>query len=269
MMSRKMIVLLAVLVIVAAATYVGFLWFGGKTRAIDQILRKYEFTELDPPSTLAPPGTLVVVNKEHPLVIGVICGSSEALGDKLTDAVLSSGSSSSKEAEELTGSFRLGAENKTRLAGEADSKFVKRITLTLSDVKLLELPDSAVFQLIGNRKDSCVKALEFRQKRNSKVSMIKAVIQANVVYQIDFEGNLDTSAKAQIRERIAGNLGLKIRDQSQDTIQGNGLHWGVRDDESLATISLTHPPVTGAHVRPRVLPVDRSAAVIRESEEDK
>jgi hypothetical protein len=60
-MSRKTIITSIVLVATAAGTYVAFMVFGGKTRTIDQILQKYEFTELDPPSTLAPPGTLVVV----------------------------------------------------------------------------------------------------------------------------------------------------------------------------------------------------------------
>lgn len=258
----------AVLVAVVAGTYVTFMVFGGKTRTIDHILEKYEFTELDPPSTLSPPGTLVVVNKEHPLVIGVICASSESLGDKFSGKVLTSSSSSSKEAEQLTGSFQLGGESQTRLAGQADSKFVKKVTLTLSDVKLMELPDSVVFQFIADRKDSCAKALEFRRKHNLKVSMIKAVIQANVVYRVDFEGNLDTTAKSRITEHIAENLGLKTQDGSEDTIQGSGLYWGVRDDESLATISPSHPPMTGAQVHPRILPVGRSGVVIRDSMED-
>src|SRR5580693_3412404 len=102
-MSRKTIIVSLVLVDVGVGTYVAFIVFGGKTRTVDHILQKYEFTELDPPSTLTPPGTLVVVNKAQPLVIGVICASSESLGARLTGAVLTSNSSSSKEAEELTG----------------------------------------------------------------------------------------------------------------------------------------------------------------------
>jgi hypothetical protein len=266
-MNRKLLVGLGGFAVTAIAAYIGVMLFGGKSRTIERMLQKYEFTELSPPSLLAPPGTLVTVKMEHPLVVAVVCPASESLGEQLADKLLNSTSSSSKEAEELTGSFRLGSENQTQLAGAADSKFVKRISLTLSDVRLIELPDSAVFQLIAQRKSDCWQALEFRKRQNAKVSMIKAVIQANVVYRVEFDGNLDTRQKARITKGIAGNLGLNLREQSDDSIQGTGLFWGVRDDESLASVSLSHPPVTGGEVHPRLLGVDRPATVAVEAHE--
>jgi hypothetical protein len=75
-MKRKTMIVVVTLVAVAAGTCVAFMVFGGESRTIDQILKKYEFTELDPPGTLAPPRTLVRVKQERPLVIGIICASS-------------------------------------------------------------------------------------------------------------------------------------------------------------------------------------------------
>jgi hypothetical protein len=126
----------------------------------------------------------------------------------------------------------------------------------------MEVPDSVVFQLIAERKDSCTKAIEFRQKQGQKITMIKSVIQASVLYRIDFEGGIDATARMQILQRIAGGMGLKVAERAQDTMEGDGLYWGVRDDESLAQISLNHPPATGAAKHPQALPVNRFAMLM-------
>lgn len=268
-MTRRIVIAFVCAATIAAGVYLAVLNIGGRTRTVESILRKYQFTELSPPSTLSPPGTLVTVIKDRPLVVGVICPPSESLGDELPAGLLISDSSTSKEAEELTGSFSLAGGSKEQLGGEIDSKFVKKIAVTLSNVKLIEIPDSVVFHLIARRKDSCAKAIRFRQQNNQTISMIKSVIQANALYKIEFDGGLDATSRARITLQIASAMGLKINEHSEDTIEGNGLYWGVRDDESLATISPDHPPATGAAMHPRALPFDRSVSVRRDVEEPK
>jgi hypothetical protein len=265
-MGSRTAIIVAVPVIAAVGLYLAFIFLGGRTRTIEHILRSYQFTELNPPSTLSPPGTLVTVIKDDPLVVGVICTSSDALGDQLQASLLVSDSSSSKEAEQLTGKFNLAENGTAHMSGVVDSKYVKSISLTLSNVRLIEIPDSAVFELVGQRKDSCTEAVRLREQNRQRVSMIKSVIEANARYRVEFEGSLDTTTRTRISSQIASGMGLKMTAGSEDTIQGDGLYWGVRDDESLAAVSQSEPPRTGALEHFRLLPADRSASVMQDGE---
>jgi hypothetical protein len=266
-MARRGLVVFFGIVLVALGVYIAVFFLAGRTRTVEGILRKYQFTELSPPSTLSPPGTLVTVIKENPLVIGVICSPTEALGSQLGQALLTSDSSSSREAGELTGTFGVTAGRQRQLTAGIDSKYVKKIGLTLTEVKLIEIPDSAVFQLVTQRKDSCRKAIEFRRKRGQTISMIKSVIEANVLYSVEFETGLGAATRAEIVRRIASGMGMKVNGSSEDAIEGDGLYWGVRDDEALGGISVDRPPPTGAGKRQRILPIDGPGLVIRDADE--
>jgi len=265
-MSRRFLIAFVVIAVVFAAIFLIFLLFGGRTRSIRSVIQKYEFTELTPPSTLVPPGTIVTVIKEDPLVVGIICPAADALGPELQAKLLTSDSASSKQVAEFTGEFTLDASAQERITSDVDSRFIRNITVTLSNVKIIELPDSVVFDLIGSRKDGCSKALKFRSDKGQRVSMIKSVIQATAVYQVQFEGNMNADTRAQVTRGIAGTLGLTNGVKSDDTIQGDGLIWGVRDDVSLATISATAPPPTGAGTHPRALPTNKVAKVVSDAD---
>jgi hypothetical protein len=132
----------------------------------------------------------------------------------------------------------------------------------LSNVKLVELPDSVVFDLIGQRKSTCAKAIEFRRRNGQHVSIVKSVIQANARYKLQFAGGADAKTRADMTSRVAADLGLTANERAEGEIQGEGLFWGVRDDSSLATISYSQPPSTGARTDHKLLPTDRPAKVI-------
>jgi hypothetical protein len=260
-MARTIVIIFAAVVAVAIAVYVGTLIFAKRTKDLSVILQKYSFTALNPPSTLAPPGSLVTIIQDDPLVIGVICPGSESFGEHLREKLMSSESAMSEEARELTGQFKLDAANQQRLTADVGSQYVKSISVTLSNVRVIEIPDNVVFELIAQRKKSCQDAIEFRKKNGVKISVIKSVLQANALYKIDFDSSLDASAKLKIAHGIASTLGLTLGDKSEDTIKGDGLFWGVRDDASLATVSAITPPPTGAPARQRMLPVGKAAKV--------
>ena len=168
-MDRRIIIVVAAVAVVAAAVYIGFLRSGGRTRTITGVVQKYEFTELVPPSTLVPPGTLITVIKESPLIVGVICPPSESLGAGLQTKLLTSDSTSSKEVAELTGEFKVDASVQQQIISNNNSKYVKDISVVLSNVKIIEIPDSVVFELVSGRKDSCSKAMQFRREKGEKI----------------------------------------------------------------------------------------------------
>jgi hypothetical protein len=231
-------------------------------RSLHETLSKYAFTELEPPSTLVPPGTLVSVVQENPLVAGVICTSVDDLGSKLSSRLLTSDSAQSKEAKDLTGSFELDATYVDRVSGHVSGSRVRSVTVELSNVKVVELPDSAVFELVSDRSSPCKSAVAFRRGRGERVSMIKAVLSGDATYRVVFSSSVEASAKAKITKEIAASFGLKVGSNSDDSFGGTNLIWGVRDDQALATVSATQPPPTGARAPTRALPSGQTARVV-------
>ena len=94
--------------------------------------------------------------------------------------------------------------------------------------------------------------------------MIKASLQATAMYQVTFAERLDASARAQLTRDVAGSLGLSQGVNSDESIKGAGLIWGVRDDYGLLSIRPDVPPVTGGGptVARRLLPVGALAKVV-------
>jgi len=195
--------------------------------------------------------------------VGVICPASEAFGPDLAANLSISSSASSKEIASMTGSFSLGASAMDQIKGDLNSNAIKNITVTLSNVRLIELPDSAVFKLLGKHSDSCSKAISFRLKNHQKISIIKSVIQADASYRVAFTGGVDAKTRLQITDRLAASMGLHLNGKSEDTFQANDLYWGVRDDESLAAVlSSPSPPATGTMEHERVLTPGKSARIL-------
>jgi hypothetical protein len=252
-----------ILVFAAAAAYFLAMSRGGHGRNLGAILRKYEFTELVPPSTLVGPGAIVTIVKTNPIVIGVVCPGVESLGPMLQTNVIASESASAKEIAELTGSFQLSGSVEEAIAANVDSKFVKTVTVTLSNVRIIEIPDSAVFKLLSHREDFCSKAIAFRKGKGQAVSMVKAAIQATAVYRVEFAADVQAGARAGMTRKIAGSLGVTNGVKSDDVIEGDDLIWGLRDDVDLAEVALAAtPPPTGSLHHRRALPSNAPAAAV-------
>lgn len=253
------------LVLLAFFIYLQAASRGGNEASIRGILKKYKFTELTPPSTLVPPGTLITITQDDPLVVGVVCSPSESLSSAFDQKLIRSASSNSKEALELTATFKMDAEARKQATAKIESTFVKNISITLTDVKLIEIPDDAVLGLVAHRTEDCQNAVKLRRGNGQKISMIKSVMQATATYKVEFTGSADTAARMEATRKVAASLGLGGGVKSNDTIQGDNLYWGVRDDELLANVSANTPPPTGAAPRSSILPIDRKAKIVEDS----
>jgi hypothetical protein len=112
-MDRRALIVASAVVVLIAAIYLSSMEWGGHDRTLSAVVQKYAFIMIVPPSTLVPPGTIVTIVKDDPLVVGIICPARDALGAELQAKLQVSASASSKEAEELTGKFKLDAEVKS------------------------------------------------------------------------------------------------------------------------------------------------------------
>jgi hypothetical protein len=255
-------IFLVLLIAGVAGVCVSFLYNYRHAATLSSIVQRYEFSELNPPSTLVCPGAIVTIIKTNPIVIGVVCRGADSLGLPLHTNLIISDSAVSKAVSELTGSFQLNSAIQKHLTGDVGGKLLKTITVTLSDVKIIEIADSSVFQLMSNRTHYCTEAIAFRRGKGQVISMIKAVIQATAVYRVQFESGLQTDFRTQTIHRIAGNLGLTNGVKSDDTIQGDNLIWGIRDDVDLGSLQLNAAPSTGAGIHRRAIPIDNVATVV-------
>ena len=236
------------IVLAAAIWYVWLMLFGGRDKTIGSVVRKYGYTELLPPSTLLAPGTMVHVIKASPMIVSIVCPPNESFGPGLAARLLTSSSAGSKEVEELTGQFKLDPTVVKLVTTKIDSRFVRDITVTLSTVKIVELPEAVVFDLASQRNGGCRQAVQYR-KASGSLSMITSVVQASALYRVTFNAGIDASARSSATRAIAGTLGLASAVKSSDTIEGDNLIWGVRDDAGLALASIGGLPPTGATTR--------------------
>ncbi len=226
----------------------------GCTSTLGRQLKSYGFTELQPPSRLVPPGTVIRIIDANPMVVGIVCPQGKAFGAKVTDDIQSSKSATSSLAKKLSSSFKLEANYLDRINAKVGAKSVKDIQFKLSNVKIWEIPDTAIYEHVANRATSCTQAIRDRQAQGSKVSLVNSVIEADVDYTLAFDRNLDANIKAKITAEVAAELGGSFSSVGTDNIVGKNLYWGIRDDASGLAIGPKMLPPTGGRTRVPLLP---------------
>jgi len=210
------------------------------------VLTSNGFVELLPPSTLFSPGTWVEVRRSNPLHLGVICGAKDALGIADADQTLASESISLNFESSLTSTFSIGAETLGLWSAQGNLNGVRSVDFQLSNVKLLEIPDTAVIEGVGRRSARCREAIKFRLAGTNPVSMIKSALVADVRYTVKFKGDVDAEAKSAAIHVLATKLKAisTIGASNGSSLVGQQLVWGVRDDSRLARVG-SGLPATG------------------------
>jgi len=62
------------------------------SRPIREQLKEFGFSEIQPPSTLLPPGTIIAVKQQNALVVGIICTAQNAFGPEIASKLVNSAS---------------------------------------------------------------------------------------------------------------------------------------------------------------------------------
>jgi hypothetical protein len=203
-------------------------------KAFGQVLADYGFVELRPPSTLLPPGTIVRLKSREPLQAGIVCTQRAALGPALD---LASSDSKATSLGSLDGAgYALDGSALPFLRVKAQYAAVERVTMHLSNVRVIEIPDSTVYDGLARRSSGCKKALKgLASDPAQTVSMIKSVLVADVSYGVDFRSsaNLDAAARVSIVQSLGADLGANSSTATAGTVSGTALYWGATDDVQL------------------------------------
>ncbi len=224
------------LAIVITALYI---YFGrSQTSAVrlGSVLVENGFVELRPPSNLFLPGTWVEVLDSDPLHLSIVCQPREALGLQNDELIASSESMKLSFEASLSPQFSVDAELMNDWKANLALDAIRSVQFTLSNLKLLEVPDSVVFDGFDKRTTNCNSAIKFRLTNEKPISMVKSVLVADVEYLIDFQGDLDANAKAQAAKALALEIGVTTdtTETNKTTLTGRQLVWGIRDDVALA-----------------------------------
>ncbi len=247
----------AILLVTLAALPIGsHFYFQSKKGAsqIASILSENGFIEFKPPSRLVPPGTWVEVLDKNPLRLGIICPPEEALGaNSLTYS--ESPSIDATLTGRLSTLYSADAEFLKPFDVDNEIKSLKSLSLKLTNVRLLELPDSVVLEGIKSRTASCSNAISFRTKRGAPVSMVKSALRADIVYLAEFHENVSVDIKSDLERELALKLGaqIEIQDGSTTNLVGHDLIWGIREDAVLALVGFGLPSTGGSQRDLKVL----------------
>lgn len=212
---------------------------------IGPVLTANGFVELRPPSTFFSPGTWVQIVQQDPLHLSVVCGPIDALGTEGTSGNLTSPSLSVELVSKLSPEFSVDASTLKSWQAKGSLKAVRSVKFSLSNVKLVEIPDNLVLKGFKSRTKDCNDAITLRIGAKKSVSMIKSILIADVTYDVQFDGDVAADAKAEAISDLALSLGTKVKDENSTHLEGKELVFGIRDDVVLATFGYKLPDTGG------------------------
>lgn len=220
--------------------------------SLDTILKESSFAEIKPPNNLSPPGTIVFLDNKDPGILKVICPCENAFGKEVKSKWIESPSTDIEILNKLSGTFNVNLDfiKKTKLNPKFD--IVKEISLKLSKVKIIEIPDDAVFELLNCRSPYCIEAIKKRVDAGQMVSLVKRVIQADAEYKITFSESVSETVKLEVTADLSLELLGTEAEHTENMVIGKQLFWGVDDDVHLGMLQPGQLPSTGSNLEKRI-----------------
>jgi len=232
-MTRGQAIGIGIVILVVAGTIIILAAPGKTSESLGQVIARYGYFELRPPSLLPSPGTLVHITSASPVTLRLVCSATDAFGAHLP--IATSQSEAADIAQEFGRVAKLDGQYIAAIRNQARYSDVTEIRLSLTNVRIWELSDAVAFRNRRNRTRSCEQATAARKQRGDTVTLITSVIQADVEYFVSFKRDLSNDAKGEITQKLAVELGASGNDVRGQTIRGSGLYWGVIDDLTLAS----------------------------------
>jgi hypothetical protein len=209
----------------------------GCGNTLGKTLEHYNFRELRPPSTLVPPGTIISLPERGTARPRIICEQTASVGPDFV--VPFSRSTDIQLTRDVSQSFGIDGDFLKSLRLNAAYKSIKQIRLQLSNVEIAQLSWDKVVEAIQDRRRSpeCWTAMQLAHRGEVPMSMVEAVLRADVHFSVEYTRGLDISVDGrQVAESLAhdlGLLGVHLSIEGSQTIEGSGLFWGIRDDQRL------------------------------------
>jgi hypothetical protein len=217
------------------------IFFVPSCRDTGELMKIYGYTEIQPPSTLLSPGTMVTITSlpGEPFQLKVLCGPRASLGK---DFQPRQSETVTQSLEKMRGqTFDLSPALMEKIHASAKFKAVRKIKATLQNPVLLELDDNDVLENICNRSASCRTAIKLRINRGYPVTMVSSALAGDVIFETSFDASTQLSAeqRSEIMRELAIELQAGSSYFSETKISARNLVFGIRDDAYLASLTLT------------------------------
>lgn len=204
---------------------------------MSKLLKKYGYSEVMPASKALPPGTVIWIQNDSPLVAGIVCTQEMSMGANLP--LMSADAANGRINKTDTFTFELPASYMATINGILKTQIVKTINVTLTNVHAVTVTDVDAMAGILQRSSACQAAIDARLKSGFKVTMVQSALEADGVYDIQLhtDSGLSATAQAAVLSQVSLSLGLNGTTGTETQLMGTGLYWGITDDNYYAHAS--------------------------------
>lgn len=206
---------------------------GKQPQSLSDAVLSLGFAQVNPPTTLAPPGTLIWIQQGTPFSSGVLCTRSNALGDEL--AVEQVPTLSAQWRQQASAGLSVGGDLAQRLNAQLGADYVHEVKLSLTNAQVLAVNDAQVLDQAERHDPSsgCLAAIHMRQQEGDALSIVRSVLQADIEYSVSFSASANAAVKAQVAEEIAASVEGSVKVENNSTVLAKGTFIGVKDDAVL------------------------------------
>lgn len=207
----------------------------GCDATLGKTIRDYGgYSELRPPMTLVPPGTVIELKQLDPVVLEIVCSQTASLGKDFR--VPESPTYNQSLVQAVSKTFNVDADYLKQIKIDAKYSSVKNIQLTVSNAMVAQLSADTVYASVIHRKPECQRAIDDYLDDKRTISMITSILKADVAYSIQFDESLGVTSKEEILKGLATQLGARHESIDGNRITGYGLFWGIKDDAKLVQL---------------------------------
>lgn len=225
MKTRICIAFTFVIVLAGCETF----WTSKKT-PLQDILSKYNYAELIPPSDNVSPGTIVRDYGKGGL--HTVCSAKEAYGQDWINNIEVSKTIIRESQEQSLSSARLEAYYLSMLKAGGGGENVESVQVSITNARTRSISSVAASSKAPNPVCYSTVLSQTAIPKNSPLDLVTSVFVADVEYKVVFKRGVELSAEAQTATLKAFQLKLGAQSyvQGTDSIKGDGLVWGVRRD---------------------------------------
>jgi hypothetical protein len=200
-------------------------------RTVGEAVRSLLFREINPPSKLFPPGTLVRLTSEATTGVAamdLVCPAKDVLGRDPDE--ISSPSTNDVAQRMLSNSFDAGVDVLNII--KANTKFhdIQDVRLSLTNTSIKTIPIAMLLE--AKPANFCIEAA----KRLGSLYVITSVLQADVRYRIAFDSSVSAETRAALTTELAANLSGAVSAQGENELSGQQLYWGERGNSDLVSV---------------------------------
>lgn len=205
---------------------------------VESVVKSYGFTPFVPASTLYAPGTIIKTVKNSPQTYERVCNALSSVGNIAPD---NSDTYNVNLIEKLKNRNHISVDAIKQIAAKLGFIQIRDVRLRLDNVHILDLARNQVIEGRNNRSRACQTAIELSaEEPMTFLTMIGAVIQADVYYEIESSRKFEISAgaKDQLAQVIKGDLEISVASDTKLVVSGKRLYIGMRSIDSSSVAGL-------------------------------